>query len=91
MSAPVALNPVHWRCGLNEHGPDFLLVWGDFGLRPGPLRVTGHGTLRDGATGQIIRTLTGHTSFVVAVACSPDGTLLAAGSHDKTARLWALG
>jgi WD40 repeat protein len=41
------------------------------------------------ATGQAVRTLTGHTGAVFGVAFSPDGTLLATSSGDKKARLWA--
>ena len=40
------------------------------------------------ATGETIRTLTGHTKEVASVAFSPDGTTLATGSWDKTAQLW---
>jgi WD40 repeat protein len=40
------------------------------------------------ATGEHIRTLTGHTGSVGAVAFSPDGQLLATGSKDNTARIW---
>jgi WD40 repeat protein len=40
---------------------------------------------------QEVRKLTGHTSYVVCVAISPDGKRgLSAGEHDNTARLWDL-
>ena len=44
--------------------------------------------LWDLATGDCARTLTGHAEEVIGVAFSPDGTLLATGSIDETARLW---
>jgi WD40 repeat protein len=41
-------------------------------------------------TGQLLRTLTGHSEGIRSVAISPDGKLLASGSDDKTIKLWNL-
>ena len=37
-----------------------------------------------------IKTLTGHTYSVNSVAFSPDGKMIASGSHDKTINLWSV-
>ena len=44
--------------------------------------------LWDAATGQMIRSLVGHTSSISGVAFSPDGRYALTGSQDGTARLW---
>jgi len=44
--------------------------------------------IHDRDTGRATSVLEGHTDYVAAVTLSPDGKLLASGSHDSTIRLW---
>lgn len=42
----------------------------------------------NGRTGECLRTLHGHNSWVWSVACSPCGRYLASGSYDRTIKIW---
>jgi WD40 repeat protein len=42
----------------------------------------------DATTGQLRRTLTRHSNWVIHIAFSPDGKTLASGSSDQTVKLW---
>lgn len=57
------------------------------------LVATGDGKIRfiDLNTGEIKRTLTGHTNMVYIATLSPDEKLLASSSRDQTARIWDVG
>ena len=57
-----------------------------------PLTGSHDGTLKlwDLRTGELIRSLVGHTDAVSAVAVSPDDHLALSGSADHTLRLWDL-
>jgi WD40 repeat protein len=42
----------------------------------------------DAATGEVLHTLIGHTSDLVGIAFSPDGSRIATASFDRTVKLW---
>ncbi|MEC4817588.1 MAG: NB-ARC domain-containing protein [Scytonema sp. PMC 1069.18] len=44
--------------------------------------------LWDASTGECLKTLSGHSSWVHSVSFSPDGKLLASGSRDHTVKIW---
>jgi len=44
--------------------------------------------LWDAATGEVVRTFSGHKDWVNDVAFSPDGTMVVSGSKDRTLKLW---
>ncbi len=71
---------------------DVNIGGGTLALSPnGNIFVTGvnpDATLRDVSTGQVIRTLSGHTDSVVSAAFSKDGKMVVTGSWDNNARVW---
>ena len=56
----------------------------------GLMIVSGSHTVRlwEVGTGRLLRTLSGHSSYVWSVAFSPDGQTVASGSADNTVKLW---
>jgi len=44
----------------------------------------------DVETGKVLRTLSGHTSWVESVAWSPDGKRLATGSYEATVQVYTM-
>ncbi|MCA9090226.1 MAG: hypothetical protein KDA90_16510 [Planctomycetaceae bacterium] len=67
---------------------------GEFGISRGPDHKLAIGSVRgeiliaDGVTGETIRRFPAHTAAISGVDITQDGTLVASGSHDETARIW---
>ncbi|KAF2456643.1 WD repeat-containing protein 5B [Lineolata rhizophorae] len=80
------------RCSAAVSGHGQPILAAQFSPASAARLATGSGdnTARvwDCDTGTPLHTLKGHTSWVLAVSWSPDGTLLATGSNDATVRLW---
>jgi ribosome assembly protein 4 len=80
------------RCAssINGHGEPILAAM--FSPASSSRMTTGSGdnTARiwDCDTGTPLHTLQGHTSWVLCVSYSPDGTMIATGSNDRTVRVW---
>ena len=73
----LALRLVHEACSMTRN--ESLL----------PLK-TRHNLLSDPANTFLARIFSGHASYVLSVAFSPDGKQVLTGSYDKTAKLWDL-
>jgi WD40 repeat protein/predicted Ser/Thr protein kinase len=69
---------------------DWFLAWGARGSRLATCAKYPKNSVRlwDASTGQLIRTMPGHTNAVMGLAFSPDEKRLASISSDQTARLW---
>lgn len=79
---PLPKNPRHSIVGLSfsRDGKTLVSAGGDGNIK-----------FWDVATGQVRRTLSGHTNALYKAIFSPDEKLLASSSRDATARIWDVG
>jgi ribosome assembly protein 4 len=80
------------RCSASIAGHGEAILSTSFSPASSSLMASGSGDgsarIWDCDTGTPLHTLKGHTSWVLTVSWSPDGTTLATGSMDNTVRLW---
>lgn len=85
------VNPVS-RCSSSIRGHGQPILAAQFSPATSSRLCTGSGdsTARiwDTETGTPMKTLSGHTGWVLCVSYSPDGSIIATGSWDKSVRLW---
>ncbi|KAK9472565.1 WD40-repeat-containing domain protein [Dipodascopsis tothii] len=80
------------RCSATISGHGGTILAAQFAPGSSKYLLTGSGDMTariwDTEMGTPHRTLKGHTNWVLCVAWSPDGSLIATGSMDNTVRLW---
>lgn len=74
---PPNVKPGVGGLSLSRDGKTLVVAGGDGKIR-----------LVDMATGEVQRTLTGHTNMIYKATFSPDEKLMASSSRDRTARIW---
>jgi len=64
------------------------LAWSPDGNMLAHAGGDGNITIHNAVTWQVLRRLSGHSSYIVGLAWAADGKLLASSSYDKTVRIW---